>query len=314
MGDMWLWRYDETTKFRKLLGGLQKALPAVAALKAMLDDVDQEIIHIKKNMPDHPPRNSTGRWNKLNTSIAPDQSSSIRFKRELHLEKESRRARKGSEQTKKQSNDSSQGTPPPEESSDIDPPTARIEQSIRLVEDWISKCDASTAAFGSKDDDSKSMVSVAFGGIVERPKIESAALWKKIDIRSWKASKGRSTNKSIGSFNNYKPPDTQLSNCVYDKPLVKLDLDMRIVGQAVEIGSRQSTKGRMMGDLRSLLRHKKAEKLSKRRDISITDAIQILEVCSFSNHFLRWIFHSSSYPILKQRLRRRERPVMTRST
>jgi hypothetical protein len=283
MGDLWLWRHDKTAKLQTLLGGLHKLVPA-SALKAILDDVDKELIHIKKNMPEHPPLKSTGRWNELKILVTPSQSASARWQRENELEaKRTKNNRKSEKQSrrrrKKDSNKrtvSDRGAAREQEGSDIDPSSARIEQSIRLVDGWFRKCDKAMAASNWKDSDIISIISQAFGGVAERPKLNVARIWKRVSTRSWKVSSSVTSGSSVGSSRAYKIPKIRIDDCVYDKPSEKLDVDSRLVGQVDEMKERKRG-SRSKYTLGSLLRHRKAEKLSERRDISITEAVRRLK-------------------------------------
>ena len=42
LGDLWLWRLEETTNLRALLGGLHKLVPA-KAIGAILNEVDRDL-------------------------------------------------------------------------------------------------------------------------------------------------------------------------------------------------------------------------------------------------------------------------------
>jgi hypothetical protein len=85
LGDLWLLRYDETARLRKLLGGLHKVVP-VAALREVVNEMGNEMRHIKKQMSEHPPRHSTGNWEELKGSIRPSESPSVRISRQRKLE------------------------------------------------------------------------------------------------------------------------------------------------------------------------------------------------------------------------------------
>jgi hypothetical protein len=247
---------------------LHRLVP-LEALGAIVDEVDKELIDIKNNMPEHPLLRSTGWCDGLKTSITPSQSSSTFWKKKNELERnQHKQASNKSNQNSCRRRQQSEGRvmdrrPMPElEGSDIDPPSARTQQSIELVEEWFQKCDE-IVALNKKDDDMLSVVSEAFGGIGERPKVDAAAIWGVLSRRSWK-----------GHF--YNRQSSRTDKYIYSNPSNKLDLDMGIVERISLIASRKG-KGHPKQDLDSLLRHKKAEKLSKRRNIPITEAIEKLE-------------------------------------
>jgi hypothetical protein len=86
MGDLWLWRHDRTAQLQKLLNNAHQKAPS-DDLRKMVRQVEKELAHIKCNMPEHPPRPSTGRWGKLNTEIYPcDSISNDRFKASQHAQ------------------------------------------------------------------------------------------------------------------------------------------------------------------------------------------------------------------------------------
>jgi hypothetical protein len=130
LGDLWLWRYDQAIKLRMRLSALHEAIP-LTPLEDMLYHVDRELYHIRKNMPDHPTRHSTGRLETLKTSIAVSSSASHQAIRETRQEGQ----QKGSDYEENRHKDL---TDLP--GSDIDPPQERIQQSVRIVEDWFKRC------------------------------------------------------------------------------------------------------------------------------------------------------------------------------
>jgi hypothetical protein len=131
LGDLWLWRYDQAIKLRTLISALHVAMP-VTPLKDMLNHVDRELYHIRKNMPDHPPRRSTGRLETLKTSIAVSSSASHHATRETQREGVQKKGDYEEENRHKDLIDLP--------GSDIDPPQERIQQSVRIVEDWFKRC------------------------------------------------------------------------------------------------------------------------------------------------------------------------------
>lgn len=266
------------TKLRNLLGSLYKVAP-LKQLKARLDEVDQDIIHIKKNMADHPPRRRT----ELEMSVTASESASVRMIRTIQLESERRaRNRRARGQSSSQSKGSRRETPksspskplPDLSGSDIDPPSAKIKYSIRSVEDWIRRNDALMGVFNQSELNNSSMVSVIGGGIKKRPAID-AGIWPKASGLG--SLKSRFSSRSSIDARLYKIPMTQLSNCVYDKPSHDLYLDTRIFLQVAELVGRTDLKHQFQRTLSSTLQRRKAEKLSKRCKISLSEAIQFLE-------------------------------------
>ena len=277
LGDIWLWRHDETTRLRTLLGSLYKTMP-VKPLEAIMDEVNQEVVHIKKNMADHPPRRSRGVWNALKTSITPSESPSIQISKNIQLEMERRGRDRMSE--KHRDGGRCEALPikdamalPELPGSNIDPPSARIRQSIRLAEEWLERCDAWLAMDSDKSFDNGSMVFLIGGGIKERPKVD-VGIWRKASLRSWKCRSNISS--SVGS-RTHKSSISQISNCVYDMPSQKLELDMRIVDQVIELDTKKNATHRFQNRLSSIIQYKKAEKLSKRGRISLNQAVQLLQ-------------------------------------
>jgi hypothetical protein len=253
LGDIWLWRLNQTKKLRTLLEGLHNKVP-ISPLKSILEDVDEKVDHIKRNMPDHPPRRSTGRLSKLKKTIAADSSASNVYSEEEMLVTES---------------DQEEDSP----GSDFDPPQARIEQSIRIVEEWLGECDAAMSGYDA--DDYQSIVSVLGGGVVERPRID-VGVWKKLRRASLRRSKsGRSTK--IGTSSTYKHPRIQFGDCVYDKPSQKLGLYRRVVEKAVDIAAEARRSNQDQTNLSALFQRKKAQKLSRISKISTSEAYHMLE-------------------------------------
>jgi hypothetical protein len=288
LGDMWLWRHEQASKLKELLERLYKVAPS-GALKALLEEVNHEIQHIRKNMVDHPPPKSTGRWEALKTSIAPSESATGRMEKEVKMEKERSRPKKQNSlwrKTKRRDSRDRHGAEkripmaddptglPELPASDIDPPLPRIQQSIKFVEAWLKRCDEAMEVEPHKDSDSETMVSFLGGILMERPKLEVEA-WKFVRQRSWKRSSGVSSS-TIGSKSSYRVPITQLSNCVYDKLSHKLNLDNRIVGPWVKLVSSKASKHRYQNLVGSLIFKEKAKKLSKIRRITIAQAMEVM--------------------------------------
>jgi hypothetical protein len=100
LGGLWLLRHDETAKLRKRLSGLDKVLPC-HRLKEIIKDVDSGMEHIKRQMSEHPPRHSTGRWEELKGSITPSDSASAQMRKTTML-----KGKKGSRQDENKVRDS----------------------------------------------------------------------------------------------------------------------------------------------------------------------------------------------------------------
>ena len=252
MGDMWLWRHDKTIKIQNILSGLHKLIPA-AMLRSMLEDIDKEMVHIKKNMPEHPPLRSTGQFKNLTNQVTPSQSASECWRRENERkakilnqkprpsDKESgRRIRERKIQQVAAENVAAQD----EEGSDSDPSSARIKYSIRLVDGWLKKCNELTEDSNGCESDDVSIISEAFLGVAEKPKLNIKDIWWRGSTRRQRVSP---THHSIARSHSSKAAEMPTNNCIYDSP----------------------------STLRPLLRHKKAEKLSERRNISISEAVRI---------------------------------------
>ncbi|PSS15124.1 hypothetical protein M430DRAFT_20433 [Amorphotheca resinae ATCC 22711] len=273
LGNLWLWRFDQTTKLRTLLGSLYKAIP-VASLKAILDDVDCELYHIRKNMTDHPPRRSTERAEESKASVATSSSQVIRDEETNQREFEHKHGRKEHKRYPKDEPSRSiiEGKELPELSgSDIDPPPAQVHQSIRIVEGWLEQCYSTMENHRKKDDDTRSMVSTLGGGIAERPEGD-AEVGKRFRIGSSKSS----IEDSISRSHSYTLPLTQISDCVYERPPHNLGLDMRFLGRAIEIGTENGAEHQYQNKKLAVIERMKAEKLSIKRKISLNEAISIL--------------------------------------
>lgn len=85
LGDLWLLRHGRTAKLRKMLSSLYKVVPA-SALEGIIAVVDKEMEHIKRQMSEHPPSHSTGRWEDLQGSITPSESASGQMRKRKKLE------------------------------------------------------------------------------------------------------------------------------------------------------------------------------------------------------------------------------------
>jgi hypothetical protein len=298
LGDLWLWRHDKTERLRKLLANLHSKVP-LAPVKAILDEVNHELENIKINMVDHPPRKSTGVWDTLKTDISPSESPSVRIRKEIQLKSEraSKRESKGERgQRNREGSRSvhvtasrvmdSQKELPELPGSDIHPPEARIQQSVRLVEEWFERCHAAVILGEDKDIDSQSMVSLVGGKIKERPKLE-VGVWERLSRANKRVGgmatpmsqfrrKGTSITSRSQKATLRRKPVGQDYDCTYDKPSHKIDLDSRIIGDVMGAASNSGQKERRHGDLDSLLLTKKAEKLSKKRNMSVNDATFVL--------------------------------------
>jgi hypothetical protein len=244
------------------------------ALEAIITEVDQDLVHIKKNMSDHPPRRNTGPENLFAARITADQSSSVRMKKERQQEWErcqSDRKARGLSSSGGLSKSSAGRDLPDLPGSDIHPPSVNIRYSIRLVENWMRKNDSSVATYSRKDLNNKSMVSVVGGGMSLRPAID-VGVWKACGVQN-----GNDKSSSTGIIDSQ--PDklsiTQPNNCVYDAPSQDLYLDMRIFDQVAELALRRGTKHQFQRTLSSMLERKKVEKLS-RKNISTTEAVRLL--------------------------------------
>jgi hypothetical protein len=287
LGDIWLWRYDKTTKLRTLLGKLHTFVP-LSALQELLDDVDKQLQHIEKNMPEHLPLHSTGRWDALKLPVTPSQSASGRWLREEKLEKSGIKRQRKSERGEEAQVRTRQApeaisekftltrSPQPElQGSDIEPSNARKQQSTQLVEEWFKRCVAVMAGPSCKDCEAVSLVSEALGGVRERPKENHAAFGKMYNRRSRNGHSSTASGSTSGSHNLHETSRTH-ADCILDAPIDKFEPDADIFGH---LGKAETLKGRsrITQDLGSLLRHRKVEKLSKMYDISITAAIEALE-------------------------------------
>jgi hypothetical protein len=194
------------SKLCKLLVNLHKVAP-LKPLKAMIEEVDQDLVHIKINMADHHLRHSTWGRDVFAASVTADQSSSARMVKETRSESErwerDKKARSeissktGGEQEVKESKNAN--LIPDSLGSDVDPPSVRIQQSIRLVERWIRSNAVVMAASRQKELDNRSMVSVIGGGIKERPIID-VGISKVSSLGSWT---GRSSTPSSSDLRPY---------------------------------------------------------------------------------------------------------------
>jgi hypothetical protein len=154
LGDFWLQRHEQTVRLRRLLAKLHNAVP-ITRLRDMLDSVDRELYHIRKNMSDHPPQLSIGTLDTLNESIAPSSSASCQVVkhrlRKVEQERHGslrvhRRPKDLSESQRVGLKDIAEGSHLPElPGSDINPSPARVQQSIRTVEAWFRGCEEAEA-------------------------------------------------------------------------------------------------------------------------------------------------------------------------
>jgi len=298
LGDLWLWRYDKTERLRKLLADLHSTFP-LPPVRAILDEVSHELENIKINMVDHPPRKSTGMWDTLKTDISPSESPSLRIRKEIRLESEralKRESKRDRGQRNREGSRSVHGTAsrvmdnqkelPELPGSDIHPPEARVQQSIRLVEEWFEKCDAAALLGEDKDIDSQSMVSLVGGTIKERPKLD-VGVWKRLGRANKKVGELATSMSQLGRKGTSitgrgqkvtlrRKPVGQDYDCIYDKPSQKIDLDSRLVGEVRELAGSRRSKERHHGDLDSLLLTKKAQKLTKKTNMSVSNAVFVL--------------------------------------
>ena len=150
LGDFWLQRYEQTVKLQTFLTKLHNTLP-LTTLLAMLDNIDRELDHILKNMPDHTPQLSAGRLDLLKEVIAPGSSASCPVvprtpgnggQERNDTQEAHKRRRLGSRKCLAASPDTAEGRNLPElPGSDLAPPAARMRQSIRKVEEWFRRCE-----------------------------------------------------------------------------------------------------------------------------------------------------------------------------
>lgn len=260
LGDLWLWRYNTTAKLQTLLKKLQVFAPA-SALQTIMDDVDKELVHIKNNMPEHPPLRRRGRWDALEIPVTPSQSASARWQRDIEQEaRQAQRARgdrKSAYGSGKRSREahvtfSDQSSSTALEGSDLGPPIARVEQSIRCVDGWFRRSDDMMAVTSDrKDGHNTSMVPGVFGSVGERPKLDGSKVWKKLSTRTSIESSITSMS-STGRSYAYKVPVTRIDGCAYKRPPDKVNLDMRVVSHVHDIrkGKRQIQAGKALISLR----------------------------------------------------------------
>lgn len=262
LGDIWLWRHDETCKLRALLEKLHKFVP-LSALQALLDDVDGQLLHIERNLPDHSPQYSTGRYDALELPVAPSHSMS---RRRLHGQGLRRtwttrsdgnieEAEEGRTKTRRTLNLTSRNSMPNNIprlislGSDIDPSEVRIHQSIRMVDKWLETCDAKIPPLNCAEGDTLSLGSEVPGIVEER-------------------LHAKGSNDHLYS-NSILDTDS-----IIDAPLHKVD--RCVVGYVDELAT-QKEGDSLTHDLENFRRHRKVEKLSKRGNISITSAVNKLE-------------------------------------
>ncbi|TAQ84031.1 hypothetical protein B7494_g7643 [Chlorociboria aeruginascens] len=268
LGDIWLWRLEKTTGLRNILTGLHKGIP-IAALTALINDVDDSLDHIKKSMVDHPPLRSVGRLNTLpQKSVTPSESASIRIQKQIKLEWERKKSprtsstrdesirdlkstntQKGVERRKQEA---AQSEP---RGSAIDPPKERMEQSICIVKDWFPRCVALVA--DNLGDDSASMVTIVDGGIMQRPKVKDG-IWKRL---------GRVVGTMRRTSSVQVPPrrsTEKFDDCIYDKPPKEV-LDERVHNEETRQASLKSTTS-----------EEQAKKLSEEERLSLKESCRLL--------------------------------------
>jgi hypothetical protein len=146
LGHFWLERHEQTVKLRGFLSKLHGAAP-IAALRHMLDAVDNELEHIRKHMQDHSIPHSTGQLNVLKETIAPSSSVSVQAAmRYLQEEREKRSTRtrpadrhegEGAKKAER-FNATEAGNLHERPGRDINPPAAQMERSVGMVDEWLA--------------------------------------------------------------------------------------------------------------------------------------------------------------------------------
>lgn len=317
-GDLWQARLNSTLKLRDLFCKLHRAIP-VKKMKAILDELNNEIAHITENMADHPTRRRGKAFGeKLMESVTASESASVEVMRQAELGREGRESGRKERKACGESSGSGDGVekksleqPSPDlPGSDLNPPSVRVWQSIRTVEKWIMRNNAETVVYTRNKRD-ESLVSVIGHGLKERPAVD-VGIWKKTGgLQSWR---GRSsTDSSATSPHSYTIPgqgvgeasdsgccvanqrdvderrsdqgglkgetqhDTQISNCVYEKPPQNIHFNLRIFTQIANLALRKDQKHQFYRILNSNLQRNKAEKLSTRRKISTFEAVHLLQ-------------------------------------
>ncbi|KAH9219220.1 hypothetical protein DL95DRAFT_443609 [Leptodontidium sp. 2 PMI_412] len=163
LGDLWTKRHETTSRLRRVLGGLNKVAP-IATLTEMIKEVDDELLHCKKQVAEHPAtekhipagsRNDAG----SEKSLAPSDSTIKNAKKKEKL---------GSKEEGPQYHLSG---------SDLDPHPVLIKRSCWIVEEWMRKCNDTVTSRHENDSDGGSVVSVV-GGFRDRPQLD-VGIWNR---------------------------------------------------------------------------------------------------------------------------------------
>ena len=218
MGDFWMVRLQHILKLRNLLEGL----PQISPVKSLLERVDQEMQHVRKNMAVHPVLHGSGRIHELKTNLSPSDSVSVEIRREREL-LEKRAKAEGGELRRKGEEEAESPELFDKSGSDLDPPAGLILQSIRKVDAWMEDCNDAISEAEWRDYDNPSMVSAIDGGVVERPRVDPAAVWRQASKQSRTSSKNSSKSSArvvsnIKESVPYKVPDMKLSDWVFPNP------------------------------------------------------------------------------------------------
>ncbi|KAG4439090.1 hypothetical protein IFR05_005432 [Cadophora sp. M221] len=177
LGDLWTKRYEATFRLRIVLEGLHKVAP-IAALKEMVKEVDDELLHCKKQLAEHPatekriPAGSRGSAGSQK-SLAPSDSVSSRVRRKRLQEMA---AEKIKNTKTPQKSEAKEEEPHHLSGSGLEPHPALIKRSCWIVEEWMKRCDDTIATGHEKYSNGVSVVSF-IGGFHERPPL---------DVGDWK--------------------------------------------------------------------------------------------------------------------------------
>lgn len=142
--NFWFMRHEQAVKLRGLLSKLHEAAP-IRPLSSILETVDRELEHIRKNMPDHLTDYSTGKLATLKERISPGSSASLAASGQAEQSRNDgqrgqRKRRHKSERTREASDAMIEVNSPPDlPGSDLNPPQARVQRSTEVVQLWLQR-------------------------------------------------------------------------------------------------------------------------------------------------------------------------------
>lgn len=288
LGEIYAWRLEHTERLKTLLERIQQNLPN-KSIQALLEELEDEIMHLRKGLTDHPVRDvtlqHTEKFKRMSKeqkgneqSISPHESTSMRMltKIEHDIGRPLTEVELDQMVVRITAEERAQWVTMEEFSgSDLEPRDDRKKWIFRYVEEWMRKCDEDAESKPKTDNsENPSLVSFMGGVVMERPPLNVRKWYRpsRSDDEEAKRSDQCTTTDMITVPRTGSPMDR-----VFDKSVSKLPLRGQMIRKMSKLSITKEHKQTYLDRFKSLLHAKKTKRLSRAKNISKEKAIQQLE-------------------------------------